>query len=176
MSFKSNIGKPYVDVGSEQCEMVDIHHPDCTCKSCKMRTDIQCLEPYVATVPENGDMRVCGACAIQVEREEDFIVSYREETRFVIVHPEMGIYLGSAIGLGFWSKLDPVGQTHAVTFENRVQADWAMSKWDHGRPDKTIIWPVLPDKIDSPSIAYASVAACVAAGLEAWDPEAKPAT
>jgi len=169
VSFKSNIGKPAVEAGPEQCEMIDMHHPDCECGSCKMHVDVRCLELYVGTVPEAGNVRVCGACAIQQEREE-FIVSYRDETRFVLTHPEMGVYLGSGLGLGFWSKLDPCGQSAAITFENRVQADYVMTSWNHGRPDGVVIWPVMPDQG-----AYASVAACVTAGLEAWDPEAKPA-
>ncbi len=28
----------------------------------------------------------------------------------VIVHNEMGVYLGSCMGLGFWTLLDPAGQ------------------------------------------------------------------
>lgn len=178
MSFKSNIGKQAVDVGNGQCEMVNVHHPDCTCSSCKMSVDVQCLEPFVGTVPDNTDIRVCGACAVQMERE-DFIVAYRDETRFVIVHPEMGVYLGSAIGFGFWSKCDPVGQTAAVTFPNRVMADDAMKAWDSGRPDGATIWPVLADQrstdgLGDDGVVYASVAACVAAGLPSWDPDAKP--
>lgn len=182
MSFKSNIGKPTVEPTEEQCEMINVHHPDCNCASCKMMVDVQCLEPAVGVVPESGNTRVCGACAIQQERE-DFTVAYHDRTRFVLVHPEMGIYLGSCMGMGFWSKLDPVGQPCAVTFENRVEADDVMQSWDNGRPDGVVIWPVVPDghrpdghvsRMPSEVCGYASVAACVAAGLDAWDPEAKP--
>lgn len=34
----------------------------------------------------------------------------------VIVHDEMGVYLGSCLGLGFWSKLDMADQDSAVCF------------------------------------------------------------
>lgn len=75
MSFQSNIGKPHAEPSAAQCEMVDVHHPDCECASCKMHTDVQCLEPAVGTVADGGGYRVCADCAKQMERE-DFTVSY----------------------------------------------------------------------------------------------------
>lgn len=42
--------------------------------------------------------------------------------RFVITHPELGIYLGNMWGLGFWSMLDCAGQEMAATFETVTQA------------------------------------------------------
>jgi hypothetical protein len=36
--------------------------------------------------------------------------------RVVLTHPEMGVYLGSFLGMGFWTLLDTAGQTQAVTF------------------------------------------------------------
>lgn len=50
--------------------------------------------------------------------------------RYVLYHDEMGIYLGSCMGLGFWTKLDPVGQNEAVTFESSEQALKHASTWD----------------------------------------------
>lgn len=168
MSFESNIGKTSVPVGPGQCVMINVHHPDCECASCKMNLDVQCLEPYVGSVPDYGDdNRVCGACAVQAEREGE-VVSYRDETRFVVVHPEMGVYLGA----GQWSKRAWSGA--AITFQNRVMADMTMSTWTGGRPDGATIWPVVPDlmgdgKPGDPLVAtHASWAACAAAGLEAW--------
>lgn len=175
MSFKSNVGKPWVEPTAEQCEMSETHHPDCECASCKLHLDVQCLEPYVGTVPECDDIRVCSACAVQAERE-DFDVTYRPGVRFVVVHPEMGVYLGSAMGMGFWSKLDPVGQDSAITFVNRMQAEQVMRAWDDGRPGDVVIWPMIPDRPGLARERYASIAACVAAGLEAWDPQASPPT
>lgn len=87
---------------------------------------------------------------------------------FVIVHPELGVYLGCCLGLGFWSKLDPVGQSAAVVFDSPEQAAAHVASWD----DFTDNWtthPVTPDKN-----GYASVAACVAAGLEGWVDEYTP--
>lgn len=159
MSFKSNAGKPFVEPTTDQCEMVDSGG----------RIDVQCLEPYVGVVPECDSVRVCSACAVQMERE-DFVVDYRPGVRFVVVHPEMGVYLGSAMGMGFWSKLDPVGQDSAITFASRMQAEQVMRAWDDGRPGDVVIWPMTPDRRER----YASIVACVAAGLEAWDPQARP--
>lgn len=83
--------------------------------------------------------------------------------RFVINHPEMGIYLGSCMGLGFWTKLDAAGQASAVTFQTEADAEMFMASWDGGRPDGATLVPVVPD-----DGTYASVAACVAAGLNGW--------
>lgn len=48
----------------------------------------------------------------------------------VITHPEMGVYLGNAMGLGFFSRLDAVGQVAACTFENETQARAHVAGWD----------------------------------------------
>lgn len=145
MSFKSNVGRAHVEVGPDQCEMLNIHHPDCTCDSCKMRVDVQCLEPFVGmTNDQGGGVRVCGACAVQMERE-DFTVTYRPEVRFLIVHPEMGIFLGSCMGLAIWSKWTKNrGQPCAVVFLSRDVAESAMASWMSGRPDGAGTWPVVP--------------------------------
>jgi len=88
---------------------------------------------------------------------------------FVISHPEHGIYLGNCMGLGFWSKIDPVGQPSAVTFPTQSEAEEHMSKWDDGRPLDVTLHEVTPDNGD-----YASISACVAAGLDGWI-DAEPA-
>lgn len=166
MSFKSNVGKPWVEPTPDQCEMVAAGR--------LVELAIPCREPYVGTVPECCNVRVCSTCATQMERE-NFSVSYRDGVRFVLVHPEMGIYLGAAPGLGFWSKLDPVGQDAAVTFYDRHDAGCFMATWKEGHRDGVMVWPVVPDEastdgLGANGVVYASVAACVAAGLDAWDP------
>lgn len=83
----------------------------------------------------------------------------------VITHPELGIYLGSAMGLGFWSKLDPVGQQAAVTFDSPEQAAAHVLVMDGALLVGWSTHPVTPDDKN-----YASIAACVAAGLEGWVP------
>lgn len=88
---------------------------------------------------------------------------------FVITHPEWGIYLGMCMGLGFWSKMDPVGQSAACTFESIEQAREFMATWDNGEPAGVSFAPVVPD-----DGTFATIAACVAAGLEGWVDEYTP--
>lgn len=87
---------------------------------------------------------------------------------FVIADPEMGIYLGSWIGMGFWSKLDPVGQPSAITFDTPDEAEAYMATWDGGRPENATLVHVEADEGQ-----YASIRACVEAGLEPWNPRAE---
>ncbi|WP_371436218.1 hypothetical protein [Polaromonas sp.] len=88
----------------------------------------------------------------------------------VITHPEMGIYLGNCMGLGFWSKIDAVGQPSAVTFVSKEDATEFMKTWDGGVPEGVDFKEVVP--ADG---GFASIAACVAAGLEPWLIEESPA-
>lgn len=87
----------------------------------------------------------------------------------VIKHPEWGIYLGGFLGLGFWSKLDPVGQPGAVTFPDEQEAKAHMETWDGGPPAGVSFPVVVPDDGQ-----YVSIAGCVAAGLEGWLDEVTP--
>lgn len=50
--------------------------------------------------------------------------------RVVITHPEFGVYLGSAMGMGFWSQIDSAGQQEAVTFSNIDDAKAHIRSWD----------------------------------------------
>lgn len=88
---------------------------------------------------------------------------------YVITHIESGVYLGSFWGMGFWSKLDPVGQPAAITFSTAQEAEDHMSMWDDGKPEGITLHLVIPDNGE-----YASIAACVTAGLEGWIDEVTP--
>ena len=81
----------------------------------------------------------------------------------VITSPEMGIYLGNCMGMGFWSKLDAVDQPSAVTFVSKEDAIDFMKTWDSGIPEGVDFKEVVSDDGQ-----FASIAACVAAGLEPW--------
>lgn len=81
----------------------------------------------------------------------------------VIVSPIDGIYIGNCMGLGFWTKIDPVGQPAVVTFSSVAEAEEHMSTWECGRPDGISFHEVVPD-----DGVYASIQACVHAGLEGW--------
>ena len=83
---------------------------------------------------------------------------------YVIYTEEEGVYLGSCMGLGFWSKLDAVDQPSAPTFPSAAIAEEYMAGWDNGRPPAAVVVPVEPDQADG----YASIAACVRAGLPEW--------
>ncbi len=50
--------------------------------------------------------------------------------KVVIVHPEMGIYLGGFLGLGFFSVLDSAGQHHATTFPTVEASREHVISWD----------------------------------------------
>lgn len=49
--------------------------------------------------------------------------------KVVIVHPEMGIYLGNCLGLGFFSMLDCAGQITAALIESEAEAREHVSTW-----------------------------------------------
>jgi len=89
-------------------------------------------------------------------------------SRVIITHPEMGVYLGNCMGFGFWSKLDPVGQTHAVVFMDVDEAIQHIHSWDGMREPGDY---VLLD-VRTTEGGYASIAECSAAGADAWFPDA----
>lgn len=88
--------------------------------------------------------------------------------RYLIFSDIRGVYLGSFAGLGFWSGLDPAGQDAAVTFNSEETIlkqirDWGVTSL-HGL--RSVPVEVAGD--------HATVAECVAAGLEPWDPFSGP--
>ncbi|MFJ1470178.1 hypothetical protein [Massilia orientalis] len=83
---------------------------------------------------------------------------------FVIYSEEEGVFIGECLGLGFWSKLDPVDQDCAVTFSSVDAAEAFMAGWEGGRPVGATLVPVVPDRVDG----SASIAACMRAGLPEW--------
>lgn len=88
--------------------------------------------------------------------------------RFVLYVEEWGVYVGEFLGLGFWSKIDPVGQPCAVAFDTIDDAVAYVHTWKDRPPAyRTIeVHTRKPDR--------ASIEECVAAGIPAWeaDPEA----
>lgn len=77
----------------------------------------------------------------------------------VIVHDEMGVYLGSCMGLGFWTLLDPAGQPSACTFESEAQARAHVATWDEQNdPDAYRYVPAGGDR-------FATIPQLEAAGL-----------
>lgn len=89
--------------------------------------------------------------------------------RYVIYHPEMGVYLGHCLGLAFFSKLDAAGQDCAVTSETEAAAWMVVAELRRSGTLNThnfTIVPVTPDRDEF----FATIVACVAAGLPAWSP------
>lgn len=67
----------------------------------------------------------------------------------LIVHPTLGIYLGNAMGLGFWSHLDPCGQDAAVAFPDEDAAQAHTAAWN--APVAGLLFlPVEPDQYGPP--------------------------
>jgi hypothetical protein len=87
-----------------------------------------------------------------------------KQTRYILHHPEMGIYLGSCMGMGFWSKLDPVGQSEAATFDNPEQIKEFMATWEN-KVTGCEITPIETDCRD----AYVTIAEIEAIGLPGWE-------
>lgn len=92
------------------------------------------------------------------------IFNSESEVQPVVIHNQNdGVFLGEALGLAFWSKLETAGQVGAVTFPSKKHAEEFMATWIGGRPEGTRLVPVTPDQGD-----YASMEACIAVGLEGW--------
>jgi hypothetical protein len=73
------------------------------------------------------------------------------------------------MGLGFWSKLDPVGQDSAITFPNVREAKRVVKSWETQFPGIQYK-QVRADIINKNGSMYASIEACFRAGLPGWDP------
>lgn len=83
-------------------------------------------------------------------------------TRYVITHPDMGVYLGNALGMGFWTKLDSVDQQAAVTFPDIKAARDHVASWEGERdPDLYGYAPV----VMKPGEDYVEAATLRMAGL-----------
>lgn len=50
--------------------------------------------------------------------------------QIVIVHPEMGIYLGNSMGLAYWSLMDTAGQYRAAAIASERQAREHIAAWE----------------------------------------------
>lgn len=84
---------------------------------------------------------------------------------FLIVHPQLGIYIGKFLRLSFWSKYDHGGQSSAITFLTLETAKKHVSTIQLIEIHKGIYFvEVKPDR----GIRYASIDACAKAGLSVW--------
>lgn len=77
----------------------------------------------------------------------------------------MGVYLGYAMGLGFWTRLDPCGQHAAVTFPSLTIAAAHVASWaEGGVPERYTYVAVKPDLVRG-SEMYISIEGLKAADL-----------
>ncbi len=81
----------------------------------------------------------------------------------VLYSSELGVYLGSCMGLGFWSNLDPAGQPSAVVFPNKEKAFEFANTWESPVEDLKF-QELIPDEG-----LFASIDCCVRAGLPKWN-------
>lgn len=100
--------------------------------------------------------------------------------RYLLTHPEHGIFLGTCAGLGFWSAVDPAGQDEAPTFPTEATIQAHLDSWDEPPvgPERLrykaheVIIP--RSRINKDGSAYATLADVREAGLEPWDPAHDP--
>lgn len=85
---------------------------------------------------------------------------------YILYCDEWGVFLGVAIGMAFWSKLDPVGQVSAPIFECAEDARPLFEAFP--RQDIRMI-EVVADLGDA-----ASMSECVRVGLPGWLSEQSP--
>jgi hypothetical protein len=90
--------------------------------------------------------------------------------RYLAVHPEFGVYLGHCMGMGFWSKLDPVGQAYACTFKDEAQMREFIQMWETPIPDIKAVRVLTQEKVGTDGSCYATIPEVIEAGLEGWDP------
>ena len=48
--------------------------------------------------------------------------------RCIIVHPQMGVFLGHSMGFGFFSNIDPAGQLMAPVFATKAEGHECISR------------------------------------------------
>ncbi len=85
--------------------------------------------------------------------------------RILIYSEELGIYLGSCLGMGFWSKLEPMKQTGAVTFADGDEAQVFIDTWEQTPSDLRFV----PVEVKDGLHFFAEMSDCVAAGLPGWE-------
>jgi hypothetical protein len=93
---------------------------------------------------------------------------------FILHHPAAGVYLGNCLGMGFWSKWDPVGQTEAVTFDSQAEALEHIQSWHQGDENNVIFRKEITiHPVHTKNPKYATITEIEAAGFPGWNPDAK---
>lgn len=84
-------------------------------------------------------------------------------SKVVICSDELGVYLGSFMGLGFWSKLDPAGQNFAVCFDDKGDAQSHVNSWDE-IPCSDIEFIL----VETSQEGWATMDECNNSGIDKW--------
>lgn len=86
---------------------------------------------------------------------------------FVLIHRELGVYVGRAPNMSCWSKLNAAGHVAVATFPSEAKARWHVDIWEGGWiEDQTASGLSLHSvEVDLPD-GWASITALRAAGLE----------
>lgn len=88
--------------------------------------------------------------------------------RYIAVCPERGVLLGHAMGLSFWTRLDPVGQDSATTFDSPADATNVLREVFDEDPKALSFVQVEGDMRNPDGSYFASREACVDAGCDPW--------
>ncbi len=88
--------------------------------------------------------------------------------RYLVYSESQGIYLGSALGMDFWSNMNPIGQDAAFTFPTEQDASGLVD--DYRKRDWATDLRIVA--VQPAGNQYATIAECVAVGLPGWDPAA----
>ena len=85
--------------------------------------------------------------------------------RYLLIHPEWGIFLGTMWGMGWWSKLDSVGQLAANVFDEPDQIHKFVDTFEY-KPQEYDV-----EKVLTKDPEWATIEEIEAMGLEAWVPD-----
>lgn len=91
----------------------------------------------------------------------------------VVNHQQWGVFVGHSMGMAFWSKLDPAGQESAPVFNSAEEVAALMGPLWLKIKDQVALVYVTPD-IHLDRVSWASMKACVAAGLDMWTTDTTP--
>jgi hypothetical protein len=129
-------------------------HPENRSRINKIVCDLIKKEPGILEVPEEQ----------------------KPKKRIAIYRNGWGVYLGTALGLQAWSYASPMRQPAACTFSDEEAARKHMAEWKLKPPLAESEFRLVPVEADveREGLFFASIRACVVAGLPEWNPFALP--
>lgn len=83
---------------------------------------------------------------------------------YIIYSKDWGVFLGSFLGLGIWSKLDHCNIPKATVFANKKDAEDYVNSWET-QPNKDTVFFLEAETVDE---YFATIKECVSAGAEEW--------